>query len=57
VLDAQFAAVQKELDKYRAGDGYVTYTDLTPGQVKGLSDVINGLAEPISKLAAAVTQK
>ncbi len=55
-LDAQFAAVQAELDKYRSGDQWKLYTELTPEQVKGLSDAINGLAEPISKVAATITQ-
>ncbi len=55
-LDAQFAAVQAELDKYRSGDQWKLYTELTPDQVKALSDAINGLAEPISKVAATITQ-
>lgn len=29
-LDAQFAALQTELDQYKQGDGFVLYTDLTP---------------------------
>jgi len=55
-LDAQFAAVQKELDKYRSGDQWRLYTELTPDQVKALSDAINGLAEPISRVAATITR-
>jgi iron uptake system component EfeO len=53
-LDDRFAAVQAELDKYRSGDGLKSYTDLSRDQVKALSDVINGLAEPVSRVAAAV---
>ena len=55
-LDAQFAAVQRELDKYRSGDQWRPYTDLTPDQVKALSDAINGLAEPISQLAVTISR-
>jgi iron uptake system component EfeO len=55
-LDAQFAAVQAELDRYHSGEQWKLYTQLTPDQVKALSDAINGLAEPISKLAATISQ-
>ena len=55
-LDQRFARVQAELDKYRQGDGYVSYTQLTPAQVKALSDVLNGLAEPVSQVASAVAK-
>jgi iron uptake system component EfeO len=55
-LDERFAAVQKELDKYRSGDGYVVYTTLNPTQVKALSDAVNGLAEPISTVAGLVAK-
>ncbi len=55
-LDTQFAAVQAELDRYRSGDAWKLYTELTPDQVKALADAINGLAEPISRVAATITQ-
>ena len=37
------------------GDGFVTYTELSQAQVKELSDAVNALSEPLSKLTAAVT--
>ena len=37
-----------------ARDGFVTYDQLTPDQVKALSDAVNALSEPLSKLTAAV---
>ena len=43
------------LDQYRRGSGWVTYTALTKAQVKELSDSVNALSEPLSKLTAAVT--
>jgi iron uptake system component EfeO len=54
-VDTHFAAAQKLLDTYKVGDGYKLYTELTPTDTKALSDAISGLAEPISKVAAAVS--
>jgi iron uptake system component EfeO len=55
-LDAKFTAVHAALDRHRTGDGWKPYTDLSAGDLKELSDVVNGLAEPISKVAAAVVR-
>ncbi|WP_433301171.1 iron uptake system protein EfeO [Actinoplanes sp. CA-030573] len=56
-IDKAFAAVDSELAKYRSGDGWKLQTELTQEQLKGLSDVINALAEPISKIAGVIAQK
>jgi iron uptake system component EfeO len=56
-IDAGFERVEAELDQYRVGDGWKLQTDLTQAQLKGLSDAINALAEPISKVAAVVAKK
>jgi len=56
-IDAGFERVQTELGQHRAGDGWKLQTDLTESQLKGLSDAINALAEPISKIAGAIAQK
>jgi iron uptake system component EfeO len=56
-LDQQFTAARAELDKYRQGDGYVTYTDLTPEQTRGLSDAINALAAQVSQVPEVVAGK
>lgn len=53
-LDTRFAALQKLLDKHTKGDGFVLYTDLSKDEVKELSDAVNALSEPLSKLTAAV---
>jgi iron uptake system component EfeO len=53
-LDARFEALQALLDAQRADDGFTTYDQLTPDQVKQLSDAVNALSEPLSKLTAAV---
>jgi iron uptake system component EfeO len=53
-IDTRFDALQKLLDRYRAGDGFVPYDRLTTAQVKQLSDAVNALSEPLSGLTAAV---
>ncbi|KUJ37219.1 peptidase M75 [Streptomyces albus subsp. albus] len=55
-LDKQFAAVKKLLDGYRKGDGFVSYDTVGKADRKKLSDSVNSLAEPLSKLAAAVVK-
>ncbi|MER5790156.1 iron uptake system protein EfeO [Streptomyces sp. NPDC001980] len=58
-LDKQFAALDALLDKYRTdktSDGFVSYDTVTEAQRKELSDAVNALAEPLSKLAAAVVK-
>jgi iron uptake system component EfeO len=53
-IAAEFATVQALLDAQREGDGYQTYDKLTKAEIKELSDAVNALSEPLSKLAAAV---
>jgi iron uptake system component EfeO len=53
-IAAKFAAVQALLDAQREGDGFKTYDQLTKAEIKELSDAVNALSEPLSKLAAAV---
>lgn len=58
-LDKQFAALNTLLDKYRTtatSDGFVSYDKVTKAQRKELSDAVNALAEPLSKLAATVVK-
>ncbi|WP_317443022.1 iron uptake system protein EfeO [Streptomyces collinus] len=58
-LDKQFAALDTLLDKYRSDKNsydFVSYDKLTGDQTKELSDAVNALAEPLSKLAAAVVK-
>ncbi|MFE0630108.1 iron uptake system protein EfeO [Streptomyces sp. NPDC058864] len=58
-LDKQFPALTALLDKYRK-DGstteFVSYDTVGKDQRKELSDAVNALAEPLSKLAAAVAK-
>lgn len=58
-LDAQFAALNTLLDKYRAdktGYEFTAYDKVGAAERKELSDGVNALAEPLSKLAAAVAK-
>ncbi|HWS35330.1 MAG TPA: iron uptake system protein EfeO [Actinoplanes sp.] len=56
-LDTEFATVDTALAAHRSGDGWKLHTDLTEADLKTLSDAINALAEPISKVAAVVSGK
>ncbi|MEU8253753.1 iron uptake system protein EfeO [Micromonospora inaquosa] len=55
-LDTEFANVEGLLGKHRDGDGWKLHTALNKAELKELSDGINALAEPISKVAAAVAK-
>ncbi|MDT0571184.1 iron uptake system protein EfeO [Streptomyces sp. DSM 3412] len=58
-LDQQFAALNTLLDKYRAdktGYDFVSYDKVGDAERKELSDAVNALAEPLSRLAAAVVK-
>lgn len=54
-IDTAFTALQEQLDRYRDGDGFVSYDTVTPAQRKQLSDAVNTLAEPLSQMTAALT--
>ncbi|MEU4792367.1 iron uptake system protein EfeO [Micromonospora tulbaghiae] len=55
-LDSEFANVEATLGKHRAGDGWKLHTQLGKAELKELSDAVNALAEPVSKVAAAVAR-
>ncbi|AVH59097.1 MULTISPECIES: iron uptake system protein EfeO [Streptomyces] len=58
-LDKQFAALNTLLDKYRADNtsyDFTSYDKVGEADRKELSDAVNALAEPLSKLAAAVVK-
>ncbi|MGY4901792.1 iron uptake system protein EfeO [Streptomyces sp. 900116325] len=58
-LTSQFTALTTLLDKYRTGSSgyeYTSYDKVTEPQRKELSDGVNALAEPLSKLAATVVK-
>jgi iron uptake system component EfeO len=53
-IDAKFVALQKLLDQQKSADGFKLYDDVSKADIKKLSDAVNALGEPLSKLAAAV---
>lgn len=55
-INQRYDDVDQALLKYRSpnGNGYVLYTDLTPADTKALSQKIDALAEPLSKVASQV---
>ncbi|WP_314224076.1 iron uptake system protein EfeO [Streptomyces zaehneri] len=58
-LDKQFAALNTLLDKYRPNTSsyaFTSYDKVAAADRKELSDAVNALAEPLSKLAAAVAK-
>ncbi|MFD6890460.1 iron uptake system protein EfeO [Streptomyces sp. NPDC059957] len=58
-LDKQFAALNNLLEKYRPNKAvyeFVSYDKVGEAERKELSDGVNALAEPLSKLAAAVAK-
>ncbi|MBK1783253.1 peptidase M75 family protein [Prauserella sp. ASG 168] len=55
-LDTKFAELDTLLDRHRAGDGYVLYTDLSEQQVRELSAAVDALGEPASKVAEVVSR-
>ncbi|MFG2548562.1 iron uptake system protein EfeO [Streptomyces sp. NPDC048581] len=59
-LDKQFGALNTLLDKYRADKAsydFTSYDKVGEADRKELSDGVNALAEPLSKLAASVVVK
>lgn len=54
-IDADFATLSTTLGQYGSlTTGYRSYTELSRSQIKELSDQVNALAEPLSKLTAVV---
>jgi iron uptake system component EfeO len=55
-IDERFQATYAALRPYRRGDGYVSYTELTPADTRKLARAIDALAEPLSQVAAQVNR-
>ena len=55
-IAARFTALQQLLDRYKVGrDDFVSYDEVTEPQRKELSDAVNALAEPLSRMTGAIT--
>ncbi|MDP9843954.1 iron uptake system protein EfeO [Streptosporangium lutulentum] len=55
-LDEKFTAAEAALDSHQKGDGWRLHNELSKEELKELSDAINALAEPISKIAAIIVK-
>jgi iron uptake system component EfeO len=53
-IEGQFSDVEKALAPYRKGDGFVLYTELTKADTRKLAQVIDSLAEDLSKTPALI---
>jgi iron uptake system component EfeO len=53
-IDERFADVAAALGPYRRGEGFVSYTELTEEDTRGLGRSIDALAEPLSRVGAIV---
>jgi iron uptake system component EfeO len=55
-IDERYDDLQTLLDKYKQGDGFVSYETVTEPQRKELSDAVNALSEPLSKMSGVITK-
>ena len=56
-IDTRFAGVDTALAAYEVGTGYVLYNALTSADTKALSQAIDAIAEPLSKVAKQVVKQ
>lgn len=52
--DKRAAALDALVQKHTKGDGYQLYTELTPVEVRALSDALDAVAEDVSKVSGVV---
>ena len=55
--DKRAAALDALVAKHQKGDGYQLYTELTPIELRALSDALDAVAEDVSKVAGVVAGK
>ncbi len=55
-IATKFTALQTLLNKHKKGTGFKLYNELSPAEVKELSNAVNALSEPLSKMTAAVVK-
>jgi iron uptake system component EfeO len=54
-IEASFADVEREIEPYRRGDGWVSYERVDEEQRRELSQKIDALAEPLSRVGRVLT--
>jgi len=53
-IDERAAALDEVLDTHQRDDGFVPYTELTPADVKALSEALDAFSEPVATVAGEV---
>lgn len=53
-VDQRFAEVNRELDRFRVGDGFRFYDQVPPEQSKQLAAAVDAVGEPVSRIAGVV---
>ena len=56
LIEARGDALGDLLETHRDGDGFVRYTDLTPEDVRALTEALDAFAEPVATVAGVVAQ-
>jgi iron uptake system component EfeO len=54
-IETRFEDVERELEPYRRGDGWVSYEKVDEGQRRELSQKIDALAEPLSRVGRVLS--
>ena len=54
-IEARFEDVEREIEPYRRGDGWVSYEKIDEGQRRELSQKIDALAEPLSRVGRVLS--
>jgi iron uptake system component EfeO len=54
-IEARFADVEREIEPYRRGDGWDSYDQVNEGQRRELSQKIDALAEPLSRVGRVLS--
>ena len=55
-IDERGKALGDLLETHRDGDGFVLYPELTPAEVKALTEALDAFAQPVSTVAGVVAQ-
>ncbi len=53
-IDQRAAALDEVIDTHKKGDGFVLYTELTPADVKALTEALDAFSEPVATVAGEV---
>ncbi len=53
-IEKRFAVVDRDLARYKRGNGFVTYAELTKAQIRKLAQEVDALAEALSQVASKV---